>query len=59
MRVAQAEPVIRQSAIEILDALAPRRHEEIGCQHVSTPLPIRAIGDVLGVPCEDQHPRVK
>ncbi|MGQ4615627.1 cytochrome P450 [Nocardia sp. R7R-8] len=54
--VMQAEPVIRQQVAALLDALAPRKHEEIDFVHeVSAAVPGQIIGDLLGFPREDQH----
>ncbi|MGQ4599067.1 cytochrome P450 [Nocardia sp. R6R-6] len=54
--VIQAESVIREQVCALLDALAPRKHEEIDFVHeISAAVPVQVIGDLLGFPREDQH----
>ena len=51
-----SEGHVRDLTRQIFDAVEPHRHEEIDFVHeISAQLPVRVIGDLLGVPPEDAH----
>ncbi|GHB83027.1 cytochrome P450 [Streptomyces umbrinus] len=53
--VRESEPYIREIAVEVLDEVAGRRDPFNFVHEVSAKVPIRVIGDILGVPRSDQH----
>ncbi|MEU1275776.1 cytochrome P450 [Streptomyces sp. NPDC005799] len=53
--IRDSEPYIRESTIAVLDEVAGRRDTFNFVHEVSAKVPIRVIGDILGVPRSDQH----
>lgn len=53
--VRASEPYIRESTVAVLEEVAGRRDPFDFVHEVSAKVPIRVIGDILGVPRSDQH----
>lgn len=53
--VRDSEPYIRESTVAVLDEIAGRREPFDFVHEVSAKVPVRVIGDILGIPRADQH----
>lgn len=53
--VRNSEPYVRESTVAVLDEVAGRRDTFDFVHEVSAKVPVRVIGDILGIPRSDQH----